>query len=191
MSRPRSKARLVVWIIVAVLVLALAGGAVYGVMCWYIPYRDAQNTMLPGEMTIHEQADGSLLLSWPEGRNADTYTLEVINSQGGVLYGYTTAQTQCILPNLRRDAELTLQVSSAANWRDRVRPGDMALRVNTVLEPPKVTNLIWKADPDTDMVQIRFDDRSDTHYHMYLSWSPDVLELASGEAELAFGEEAD
>lgn len=191
MSRPRSKARLVVWIIVAVLVCALAGGAVYGVMEWYIPYRDAQNTMLPGEMTIREQEDGSLLLSWPEGRNADTYTLEVINSQGGVLYGYTTAQTQCVLPNLRRDTQLTLQVSSNANWRDRVRPGDMALRVNTVLEPPKVTNLIWKADPDTDIVQIRFDDRSDTHYHMYPSWCSDVLELASGETELSFGEGAD
>ena len=103
-KRPR-KSRVVIWIVIAVLLLALAGGAAYGVLCWYIPYRDAENTMQGGIMTIWEQENGSLLLEWPEGQNTDVYTMEVLNDQGMVVYAYTTAGRSCILPNLRRDKE--------------------------------------------------------------------------------------
>ena len=192
MSKRSSKSRAVIWIVIAVLVLALLGGAAYGVLCWYIPYRDAENTMQGGIMTIWEQEDGSLLLEWPEGQNADTYTLEVLNNQGVVVYGYTTAQRSCILPNLRRDTELTLRVSSAAAWRDRFRPGNTSLEVKTVLEPPKVENLVWKADPDLDTVQIRFEDRADTYYNMYVATDAEPVfaqSLQEGAAELSFGEQ--
>ena len=192
MSKRSSKSRAVIWIVVAVLVLALAGGAAYGVLCWYIPYRDAENTMpADGIMTMWEQEDGSLLLEWPEGNNADTYTLEVINSQGSVLYAYTTPQRSCILPKLPRDTELTLRVSSAGAWRDRFRPGNEYLEVDTVLEPPKVQNLVWTVDPDTDVAKIRFDDRKDTYYNVYMAvWGePEfATTLAEGSVELSFGE---
>lgn len=192
MSKRSSKSRAVIWIVIAVLVLALAGGAAYGVLCWYIPYRDAENTMpADGIMTMWEQEDGSLLLEWPEGENADTYTLEVFNSQGSSLYAYTTAQRSCILPNLPRDTQLTLRVSSAGAWRDRFRPGNEAIEVDTVLEPPKVSNLVWTADPDADVVNIRFEDRSDTYYNLYVATGGEpefAASLASGTVELTFGE---
>lgn len=190
MSKKSNKSRAILWIVIAAVVCALIGGAVYGMLCWYIPYRDAENTMPDGIMTIREQEDGSLLLEWPEGENTDRYTLEVLNSQGSVIYAYTTAQRSCILPNLRRDTALTLRVSSEAAWRDRYRPGNESLSVTTMLEPPKVNNLVWTADPDTDVVSIRFEDREDTYYNMYVP-SQGTYEFASsmsgGAMELAFG----
>ena len=193
MSKKRSKFRLVLWIVIGALICALLGGSAYGWFCWYVPYRDAQNTMpADGIMTLQEQSDGSLLLTWPEGTNVDSYTLDVLTAQGQSLYNYATNGCSCTLPaSLPQDAELTLQVSSCALWRDRVRPGDGALAVKTVLAPPRATNVVWTVDPDTDTVSIRFDSRKDTDYHMYLSYSSDpvlVEELHEGETSLAFGE---
>ncbi len=195
MSKNRSKSRITLWVLLAVLTCAVLGGAAYGVLGWYIPYRDAENTMpQDGIMLLQEQEDGSLLLTWPEGSNADSYTLDVLTAQGQSLYAYTTTQCSCVLPSsLPTDTELTLQVASSAQWRDRTRPGEAALTVKTLLTPPRVTNVIWTADPDTDQVAIRFDSREDTYYHMYLSdgGTPELVEeLTQGQAALTFGEGA-
>ncbi len=193
MSKKQSKSRLVLWIILGVLVCALIGGGAYGWFGWYAPYRDAQNTMpADGIMTLQEQDDGSLLLTWPAGTNTDSYTLDVLTSQGQSLYNYVTNGCSCVLPaSLPQDAELTLQVASSAAWRDRVRPGDAVLAVKTLLSPPRATNVVWSADPDTDTVSIHFDSRKDTYYHMYLSYSSEpvlVEQLQEGQTALAFGE---
>lgn len=193
MSKKQSKARLVLWIVLGVLVCALLGGGAYGWFGWYVPYRDAQNTMpADGIMTLQEQDDGSLLLTWPAGTNTDSYTLDVLTGQGQSLYNYVTNGCSCVLPaSLPQDAELTLQVASTATWRDRVRPGDAALSVKTLLSPPRATNVVWSADPDTDTVSIHFDSRKDTYYHMYLSYSSQpvlVEQLQEGQTSLAFGE---
>ena len=193
MSRPRSKGRLVLWIVIATLLCALAGVAAYGYFCWQVPYLEAENTMLPdGRMTIHEQEDGRLLLTWPEGQNVDTYKLEILTAQGISLFTYETAGQTCVLPDsLARDTQYTLQVSSSANWRDKTRPGNASFAVKTLLSPPRISNLIWTVDSDADTVDIRFDDRSDTYYHMYLSdgWLTHELQtLTEGETQLAFGE---
>ena len=196
MSKKQSKAKIVLWIVLGVLICALLGGGAYGWFGWYVPYRDAQNTMpADGIMTLQEQKDGSLLLTWPEGVNTDSYTLDVINGQGLSLYNYTTAQHSCLLPaSLPQDTQLTLQVASSALWRDRERPGDAVLAVQTVLTPPRATNVVWTANPESDTVSIRFDSREDTYYHMYLSYSGEpkqVAQLQQGQAELAFGENAE
>ena len=193
MSKRRSKSLAWLWIVLGALLLTLAGGAAYGVLGWYIPYRDAENTMFQdGIMTIHEQEDGNLLLTWPEGQNVDTYKLDVLTAQGVSLFTYETVGQTCVLPDsLPRDMEFTLQISSSANWRDRVRPGNAVLAVKTLLSPPRVSNLTWTADSDADTVDIRFESRSDTYYHMHLSdgWRTQTLEtLTEGSAQLAFGE---
>ena len=193
MSKKQSKSRLVLWIILGALLVTLIGGSAYGWFCWYVPYRDAQNTMpADGIMTLQEQSDGSLLLTWPEGTNTDSYTLDVLTAQGQSLYNYATNGCSCVLPaSLPQDVELTLQVASHALWRDRVRPGDAVLTVKTLLSPPRATNVVWTADPDTDKVSIHFDSRKDTYYHMYLSYSSEpvlVEQLQEGQTTLAFGE---
>lgn len=193
MSKKKSKVRLILWIVIGVLICTLAGGAAYGYFCWQAPYLDAQNTMpADGIMTMWEQEDGSLLLRWPEGQNADRYTVQVINDAGQSLYTYETAQCSCVLPvSLPRDAQVTLRIQSVAAWRDQYRPGDDALEVKTLLMPPKVTNLRWSVDPDTDVAQILFDHRPDTHYTLYLAGEgqPETVQaLSEGQATLKFGE---
>ena len=193
MLKPRSKGRVVLWIILAALLCTLAGAAAYGYFCWQVPYLEAENTMLQdGKMMIQEQKDGTLVLTWPEGQNVDTYKLEVLTAQGISVFTYETAGQTCVLPDsLARDTEYTLQVSSSANWRDRVRPGNASFAVKTLLSPPRVNNLIWTVDSDADTVTLQFDSRSDTYYNMYLSdgWLTHELEtLTEGNAQLAFGE---
>ena len=68
MSKKQNKSRLVLWIILGALLCSLLLGGAYGWFFWYVPYRDAQNTMpADGIMTLQEQSDGSLLLTWPVG----------------------------------------------------------------------------------------------------------------------------
>lgn len=196
MSKKRSKKGLILWIVIGVLLCTLIGGAAYGYFCWQVPYLEALNTMpADGIMTLWEQEDGSLLLQWPEGQNADTYTLEVLTAQGDSLYTYTTGGCSCVLPtSLPREAEVTLRVSSAAAWRDQFRPSENALEVKTLLAPPRVNNLVWTVDPDTDRVDIHFESRSDTSYQMYMAaqGEPELLQtLPKGEAELVFGPEGE
>ena len=193
MSKKQSKARRILWIVIAVLLCALVGGAAYGYFGWQVPYLGAQNTMpVGGTMTMWEQADGSLLLNWPAGQNADRYTVQVLNDAGQSLYTYETSQCSCVLPvSLSRDTEVTLRVQSGGAWRDQYRPGDAALEVKTLLMPPKVENLRWSVDPDTSVAQILFDHRADTHYTLYLASEdqPETVQtLSEGQATLKFGE---
>lgn len=193
MSKRQNKIRVLLWVLLGALVCVVIGGAAYGVFGWYLPYRDAENTMpADGILELREQTDGSLQLCWPEGINTDSYTLDVLDAQGQTLYSYTTADTGCPLPaSLPVNTPVTLRVSSGAAWRDKIRPGNEALEVSTLLAPPRVENLVWLTDPQTLQVSLHFDNRDHTSYNLYLSdGSKTVLleTLTKGEAELAFGE---
>ena len=83
MSKRQNKSRAVLWVLLSVLICAVLGGAAYGILGWYIPYRDAENTMpQDGIMTLQEQEDGSLLRKKTDAREGDVLRLQL--SDGNV-----------------------------------------------------------------------------------------------------------
>ena len=71
-----------VLLIVACLLALLAMAAVVAVLLLpgNDPYAQARSTMDPnGNLQLREQANGTLLLSWPAGENADGYLVEILD----------------------------------------------------------------------------------------------------------------
>lgn len=190
------------WVAVSLLAIAVLGGVTaYGLLEHWLPYRNAQNTMpTDGVLELYEQADGTLRLEWPQGENADGYTLEILRPETvgteteEILYAYTTAGARsCLLPELPTDTELTIRVRSYANYRDKSRLGEQALSVTTVLAVPRIRNLTWTTDADTDKVRIKFDLEENSTCRVYITdagaQAELVQSLTQGEAELAFGKD--
>ncbi len=121
----------------------------------YLPYRNAENTMDPnGVMTLTQQEDGKLLLQWPEGINADSYTLTV-NRGEEKLYAYTTKSCEQILPALSGD-EVTLTVLSSKSFGDKLRAGTHTLSATVDPDAPGVSDVQWEVRQETGEMDIRF-----------------------------------
>ena len=189
-SKLSKKAR---WgLLITAAMLALITAAVILLTQLYLPYRNAENTMDPnGVMTLTQQEDGTLLLQWPAGKNADSYTLIV--SQGTErLYAYTTKICEQILPALSGD-EVTLTVMSSKAFGDKLRAGTHALTATIDPDAPGVSDVQWEVKPETGEMAIRFRLQNATRCRMELVDGAGQVchtqDLNEEEAFVPFGEE--
>lgn len=205
-SKRRGNAALKKWILIAAAVL-LIGASCIAVFGYLLPYSSAQSAMPEaGEMTIRQQEDGSLLLSWPAADRADYYCIEIYRPADSeeeaaelVYRDFAREQTSCLLPQLPDTMELTLQIRSVVEYRTMtencVRYGDNPLAVTTTFRVPEVRELRWSADPDANTLDIACTLQEGDHSFCYLlDENGDVVDthyLENGRLHLTFGEEGD
>ena len=188
----------------------LLGAAAFGVVGFWLPYQQAENTMPEGgSFTLTQLEDGTTRITWPRGIKAQYHVLEIARPVDG---GWTETSapaeeilhsavidsgTAYILPELPAE-ELIIRVRSANTYEfpfdkePRVRYGEEELEISGVFAPPAVTELEWTADPDAKTVDVRLDLPEDGICRMYYV-EPDGTKWQMGTVEgdqltLTFGE---
>ncbi len=188
------KKKLFLWIgiVLSALLLAVSAAAVF-----LIPYHNAKNSMDPqGMLTIQTRNDGKLRVEWPAGTNAQTYKLQVLETDGAMLYSCSTGG-ECFsdLPELPLDRELKIRVTSGHNYGKKTREGDAALEATLKLASPKIEELTWTADPNAGTVEVSFDMSQGQLCRVYMATgegAPELTkELKEGAVTLSFGEGKD
>lgn len=197
--------RWIKWVLLILLLALLAG---VGVMLFgfVFPYVQARSTMPQGEFVIEEQAQGQLLLSWPEAENADSYCIEILqptaseDEEAKVYYrDYAGGDTRFLLPELPKGMELTIRVRAVVNYRtlkeERIRFSDTAMEITGVFDAPVVSELQWTADTEQKSVQATFAMKEGDLCRVYMADQEGQLqefrELNVPVLELWFGEGKD
>ena len=199
----------VLWIILILLII-LAGLSAAFVYFVVIPYQNAASTMPEKALlTIQQDEQDNLTLSWPEAKYTDYYSLELqlpmtqeaieAEEEPTVLYQEYIHGTSCVLPPIPEDQQIVIQVSTVvefeAAWETRLRQGDNPIRVTTTLSRPAISDLQWSADPDTDSITITYQPQSATHTRIYLMQEDNSLTLlktlTENETSFTFGENQD
>lgn len=195
-----------IWVVLALIVLLLAAIAV-AVFGFVLPYQNARNSMPSnGELLIQQQADGLLVLSWPEADRADYYCIELLlpasdaESEPELVYkDFAYDGTSCSLPELPQDRELILRVRSVVEYRtlvdNRIRFGETSLEVITTFNIPTVADLQWTADTDAKTITGTFIMQKGDKARVYLlddaGGREELKTLDDGTFEITFGENGD
>lgn len=164
-------------VIISCLLVALLGAGI-GALWFFgieVPFQEAWNTMPQGgTLRLTHQADGTVLLQWPQGANAHYYDVLVASGdrlipledgEGGyanLLYSTQVRDdTSCVLPDLSTGEIMTIEVRSCNEYdtvfSQKTRPGEAALRATGTFVAPVVENLHWEPDTDTDTLTLRYD----------------------------------
>lgn len=193
------------WILLAAVSVLLIAVTVLGFGFWK-PYLDAENAMpQSGELVIRQESDGSLTLSWPEAERTDSYCLEIFAPTSSeeempeLLYkNFITDGTSCTLPKLPDDMALTMQINTVVHYKtlagERLRFGEDPMSVTTTFKIPRIDNLRWKPDPDTNTVGVEFIMQEGDHCRCYLSEDgvkTQLYDLLKPAMLLSFGDDGD
>lgn len=175
--------------------VALVVAALVLLFLFQLPYMQAKNTMdAQGVLVLQEQEDGTVLLQWPAGNNADSYWVTV-TAEGETLINALTEQTQYALSGLPSGKSVTIEVLSGCHWRGGIREGQQSLSAQLTLTPPAVTDLEWLADPQTQKLEMTFTQNEDTACQLYTAEGDEVPALLqqteNGAVILTFGEQGD
>jgi len=186
----QKKTTLLLSVLCALLLVVLVIFLVVGLL---IPYLNAKNTMDPdGILSIHTNDDGTLRFEWPEGSNASGYKLQVLDSDGTVLYSDSTTECFGIVPDLPADRELVVRVTSVRDYDGRTREGAEDLEAVITTPSPRIRNLSWNPDEEQDTVDIDFDMSDGDLCRVYMAAGDEkpvlVEELREGKLQLRFGE---
>ena len=178
-------------ITIGVLLVVFCAVAI-GFFGFFLPYSEAENTMDPAAtVTITQQEDDTLLVQWPAGVNADSYTLQVI-LDGGVVFTDTTTDTSCVLPKLPTKEIYTLRIDSACHYNNTLRMGTRSLVVTTALEPPTVKNPEWTVDALTQTLYLNSPMESGDSCMVYVGDDAQLLgALKADGISLSYGENGD
>lgn len=195
-----SKKTVIILICCAVFVL-LAAAAVFVVTQYYLPYRNAVSAMTPdSQLTLIEQADGRICVSWPAGENVDQYLFEILEPHSGsVVYtSYISGQTDHIIDPLPADQIRTIRITPVAGYsvpfqeQERMRLGDQVIAVTDRFGAPKIRDITWTPLPDTDQVAVALELPENCQGRMYRLADDGSATLSatlsSGRITLSFGE---
>lgn len=179
------------WILAAVLVLAVAGAFLTSGLL--LPYIDAKNTMDPaGALAILTREDGALQVQWPEGENAECYELQILETDGTLLHCASTTECFGVLPELPADRELVVRITSGHGYSRWIRSGDESLEATLKLAPPELGSLEWFADVDEDAVTVSFDMNGADLCRVYMATGEEtpvqIEEIKDGSLQLCFGD---
>ncbi|MBQ3543044.1 MAG: D-alanyl-D-alanine carboxypeptidase family protein [Oscillospiraceae bacterium] len=159
----KGKQRAVLLIACILALLTLAAVVAVLVLQSGTPYQQARNTMDPkGKLQLQDQENGWVLLSWPEGKNADGYLVEVLNTdtQESIHTAYAEGKTSCTVPQLPPNQKVTIRINSIGVYMDEgeegMRIGDVPLEVTDIFNQPSVSGLEWSLDPDAHSLTFRF-----------------------------------
>ena len=195
------------WILAIVAVLLVVAAAAAVVVLFLLPYRDAHSSMQTGAtLTIQQQDDESLVLSWPASGEADYYCVELLlppeNEDAepeAVFRDFVMEGTSYTLPTLPTSLEMILRVNSVVTYQtpgeDRTRYGDDPLELTLTFDTPQITNLSWIPDPDAKTVSMEFDMEEGDRCRVYLVGEDGGLTLLKTLEDtslvLTFGEDGD
>ena len=165
------------WLIGSLIFLVVVAGVTAFILLGYVrPYRMAENTMPErGEMVLYQQENGTILITWPAGRNADGYVIEVLRPTqvpadssetqppADILYRANAGDsTEHVLPPLNPE-ELTIRIISYKHYNFifpkelHTRFGERTMEITGVFQMPTISGLTYTADPDADIVSVNFD----------------------------------
>lgn len=154
------------WWILVIVLLILALAATF--MEVLLPYIQARSTGSPnGILTIQEQTDGNLAVSWQEVPNADFYCVELFEptnhpkEEPVMLYQkWIYSGTACVIAPQDPDRLLTLRVTPGKEFETlgetRQRYSQSWLEVTTTFDAPTLTELKFTPNTDTDTLDIRY-----------------------------------
>ena len=191
MLSDKKKLTLVVSIVCVLLVLAALGSfLVFGLL---LPYNKAKNTMDPnGILTLYTRNDNTLQVEWPAGTNAQSYKLQVLDTDGTLLHSCSTTECFSPLPELPTDRELIVRVASSHDYLGKSRDGDEVLEAKLKLASPLIKDLTWQASAATGTVEATFDMSDGDLCRVYMTTGngAPVLteELTEGKLEMRFGD---
>ena len=187
-------------LIIVLLAAVLIGGAVFGIIGYWLPYHRAVSGFAGDcNITLHQQEDGSVLIQWPEGNNADQYLFKILDPVSGETeYSqYIPGQTSHTVNGLLAEGERTISIQTAAEYRfpfakaSRLRLSEDAIQITDTFTPPEIRDIQWVPDPDTDEVSVTLtmDERCVARLYQ-VSGSPDtpVDSFTGGHTVLQFGE---
>lgn len=180
-------------ILAAVLAVLLAGGAGGYYVLFLRPYRDAVTTIPQTGVTLSEDEDGGLTLSWPRAENADDYKVELKNGRTTVWSG-VFSENRCALPapdTLRGGTALTVTPRRAyqAPGGAKMRSCDKPLKAAFPAALPSLADLESALDADADVLTLTWTPVEGAVYTVSAADGTALLTTAGGEASLTFGED--
>lgn len=191
-------------LIIIIFAALLIAAAVFGVVGYWLPYQKAISTFASEKsITLYQQEDGSVLIQWPEGSNADQYLLEILipsqNAAPQVEYStYITGKTSHIIEQLAGNSQRTIRIQTVAQYSfpfgkaPRVRLGENAIEITDTFCAPEIRNIQWIPNPDTDQVSITLDVNADCVTRLYNAASKTLIDTFTGGAStLSFGDGQD
>ena len=159
----KGKQRVVLLIACFFAMLALAAVIAVLVIQSGDPYQQARSTMDPkGKLQLQDQENGYVQLSWPEGKNADSYLVEVFHAdtQEPIHTAYAEGKPICSVPQLPQNQKVTIRINSIGVYVDEegegMRIGDVPLEVTGIFNRPSVSDLEWSLDPETHSLTFQF-----------------------------------
>ena len=190
-KKPRWGLILGIGIPAAMLVIA----ALVLLFVFQLPYMQAKNTMdTQSVLVLQEQEDGTLLLQWQVGENADCYWVTVTGGNE-VLVNELTQQPQYTLSGLPAGQDVTIEVLSGCHWRGGVREGEKSLTAQLALTAPAVNDLEWTANTEKGTLEMTFTQNAEMACELYTAEGeeePKLLQqVENGAVILSFGEQGD
>lgn len=162
------RVKIIIAAVAAVLVVALAVGLLI-YQLYTVPFHNAKNHMVSDKpVTLREQDDGTLHISWTEGTNIDRYRVELLSCDtdtpedtAAPLHSlYVENGTECILPVFSRDQKITISITGQKAYhipgQDKWRDSEESITLTAVFTPPVISNLEWSADADAKTVKFQF-----------------------------------
>lgn len=191
-------------ILVVLLLLLGIGAAVFG---FVMPYIQAETKMNPGQMTAQLQENGQMLLSWPEGENADSYRIELYQERDGaqtLVYREYSQEARFLLPALPQGLNMTVQVASVGEFQTLLETGvrysETVLEATACLDAPVIRSVDCFTDVAETALQLQVQTEDDWQYRLVdgsgtLVSQQDVQEdslvLQFGDSGLALPEEGE
>ena len=185
-------------ILLIVVVIALLAVAFVELL---LPYIQARTSSAPnGVLTIREQTDGNLAVSWQEVPDVDFYCVELFEpvaekEEPVMLYQkWIYGATACVIPPQDPETRLTLQVTPGKDYEVlgevRQRYSQTKLKVTTTFDAPTLSGVTYTPDTDNDTLDIRFDLKAgDTCVitHQEESGTSKLKTLTEGRSQITFG----
>lgn len=189
-----------------ILIIAIVG-LVLTMFFLLLPWYRAGNAMAAdSHLTLTQQEDETLCLSWPESPSADEYLVEIYYLNDGLIpeespvFSSVYSDTQCVLPaELPEDRPLSLHVSTQKAYRilgkERIRKGKLSVAVSCYLNRPEISDLNWVADAEQDTVAVSWHGWQGDLFYLYRVLPDGDAEIIQTPeqvcAELRFGPDGD
>ena len=195
------------WLLGALLLLALAGGA-FAVYAHRLLTSDFSVSMpAEGRVSLLQQENGEIRCTWPEAEGASGYRVEVrgypeqtIYSAPQSLWSADCGEASCLLPqSLPRDREIDLCIYARSErtvlgrHQESLSPEPRILRCS--LKCPQAESLCVTPDPDTQTAVLAWAGTEGDDYLLYCrldGGEAQLLREPTGEtAVISFGEKGD
>lgn len=190
-------------LIVGAGVLAL-GLLALGIFGFLLPYTGATSAFSQGKaVTLYQQQNGRIQISWPAGTNADRYYLEVLVPQEGVdsenwaveFAAHIEGKTEHTLMPLPAEKR-AIRIRTERSYRflfdgeNRYRYSEDAILLCDTFTAPAAPVVTAIPDPDADTVTVSLNMDSGCSARAFFENEPGepILDIPGTEAVLTFGE---